>query len=150
MHCLYHLLRKTSVVYVLLLLDGTHLTCTSFHKLSKDLVNIKMEIRLMLPLNCSSSPTLTHYNCFSSSSCTNPLSKSLPQTFVIHTCPFLMQVSQVVTTSTLTISMATAVRMPTLPLRAPSPRLSGISGGWSGSSTQPTLSWWPNWKRSQG
>lgn len=84
-HCLYHhLLRKTSVVYVLLLLDGTHLICTSFHKLSKDLVYIKMEIRLMLPLICSSSPTLTCYNCFSSLSCTNPLSKYLPQTFVIH------------------------------------------------------------------
>lgn len=38
----------------------------------------------MLPLICSSSPTLTHYNCFSSLSCTNPLSKSFPQPFVIH------------------------------------------------------------------
>lgn len=71
-HCLYHhVLKKTSVVCLLLLLDGTHLICTSFHKLSKDLVNIKMEMRLMLLLICSSSPTLTHSNCFSSLSCTN-------------------------------------------------------------------------------
>lgn len=80
-HCLYHhLLRKTSVVYVLLLLDGTHLICTSFHTLSKDLVHIKMEIRLMLPLICSSFPTFN--------SLRRLLFLILHKSFVNHTVSF--------------------------------------------------------------
>lgn len=65
----------------------------------------------------------------------------LPKRFLTYVfISYTMQVFQAVTTSMLTMSMATAVKMPTLPLRDPSLRLLGISGGWSGSSTQPTLS----------
>lgn len=85
------------------------------------------------------SPTSTHRNSFTSSSCTRSFPFS-PYNLCNSHVSLIMQVSQVVTISTLTMLMATAVRMPTSPLRDPSLRLSGISGGWSGSSTQPTLS----------
>lgn len=67
-HCLYHhLMRKTSVVYLLLLLDGTYIIFTSFHKLSKDLVYITMVIRLMLPLI-----TTTSLSCLAQILCQSP------------------------------------------------------------------------------